>query len=403
MVPFNYNVNCQMVWLNVNGEYFHTTIETLQAATYFQNRDLSRHLEREKAIFIDDQAEVWRHILRLLRDPDYDFPIEYQDVLTKYGIVDASCVTIRDFNTQTRSKSFYGNIFDICSRIPQKDAMTYSSMTGCDYNFWIWQQHYPTTSYISTECLKLDIDHAIGRRADVIREIYLIIPNKITKADLWHLEIKYVIGGNVISTLWASEAILHGDIIEGITHSIVKLPTPYRSGLRLQSLQYHEVRIMISHANGCFQNTPVQLKIVYGFTDSHYRTATAGDCRDYLTLDSYRYEIRGRPKTLLPDDVVYMYWLLDRNATFCLRHKPSDETYVLDTIDTRFLERLKMNLSPLPECQGAVYFQTRMDAVSGSFGVSDDYEVDFGEANGYLVVVSHHMLRDSSGMAGIIC
>lgn len=70
--------------INVGGQLFETTTETLKQARYFEAL-LNRWLQQEE-IFIDRSPHIFKHVLSLLRDPTYDYPAKYASELEFYGI-----------------------------------------------------------------------------------------------------------------------------------------------------------------------------------------------------------------------------------------------------------------------------------------------------------------------------
>jgi len=75
----------ERIKLNVGGQHFETTKDTLIRAPYFEAL-LSRWISKEKEIFIDRSGSAFNHVLNLLRNPDYNFPHRYQEELNFYGV-----------------------------------------------------------------------------------------------------------------------------------------------------------------------------------------------------------------------------------------------------------------------------------------------------------------------------
>lgn len=76
------------VKLNVGGTIFETTIDTLMKCPYFQGM---KHFEEilnnvNNIHFIDRDPSAFKHVLRLLRDLNYDYPQKYLNELDFYGI-----------------------------------------------------------------------------------------------------------------------------------------------------------------------------------------------------------------------------------------------------------------------------------------------------------------------------
>ena len=73
--------------INVGGTIFETTQDTLKKSTYF-NSFLNRWLEKETIPFIDRSPHIFKHVLSLLRDPEYLYPKNYISELDFYGITE---------------------------------------------------------------------------------------------------------------------------------------------------------------------------------------------------------------------------------------------------------------------------------------------------------------------------
>lgn len=73
--------------LNVGGTIFETTLDTLMKCCYFQGVQRMNELTTQhEPYFIDRDPDFFKHILRLLRDPNYDYPEKYLNELDYYGI-----------------------------------------------------------------------------------------------------------------------------------------------------------------------------------------------------------------------------------------------------------------------------------------------------------------------------
>lgn len=74
-----------IITLNVGGIIFDTTTGTLFKATYFDSI-LTRWNPNTTVIFIDRSPHIFKHVLGLLRDPQYPYPSKYYFELDFYGI-----------------------------------------------------------------------------------------------------------------------------------------------------------------------------------------------------------------------------------------------------------------------------------------------------------------------------
>jgi hypothetical protein len=70
--------------LNVGGQIFETTKETLMFSDYFKS--FLTNWSHDKEIFIDRSPRLFEHVLCLLRDPTYPYPNDYVGELDFYQI-----------------------------------------------------------------------------------------------------------------------------------------------------------------------------------------------------------------------------------------------------------------------------------------------------------------------------
>lgn len=75
-----------IVLLDVGGTIFKTTRSTLSNAAYFTSLFERWIYNPDEPYFIDRDDEGFKHILRYLRDNNYDIPKEYHYELDYYGI-----------------------------------------------------------------------------------------------------------------------------------------------------------------------------------------------------------------------------------------------------------------------------------------------------------------------------
>ena len=75
--------------LNVGGTIFETTWSTLSNSGYFRSmydRWVKCSSNTEKEIFIDSSPHLFKHIISLLRNPSYPYPLKYKHELDFYVI-----------------------------------------------------------------------------------------------------------------------------------------------------------------------------------------------------------------------------------------------------------------------------------------------------------------------------
>lgn len=118
----------EVVELDVGGTIFKTRVSTLAQSRYFSNIFLTEKFERwpeGKRLFVDRCPELFKHVLRVLREPRYALPEECLLELDFYGIewsakeesVEENEGAIVDFSyreielRRTRSRVFIGGEF----------------------------------------------------------------------------------------------------------------------------------------------------------------------------------------------------------------------------------------------------------------------------------------------------
>lgn len=94
----------RLVKLNVGGKRFETRAGTLQASGYFRNIFLSEKWKKwpeEKPLFVDRCPKRFRHVLNLLREENYDFPV---NCLSELLFFDVRWEKTQNFAPELKSK-----------------------------------------------------------------------------------------------------------------------------------------------------------------------------------------------------------------------------------------------------------------------------------------------------------
>ena len=74
--------------LNVGGTIFETTKSTLEKSLYFRKFFKHNYNKDNESIFIDRSPHIFKHVLSLLRDPSYYYPLKYKSELEYFQIDD---------------------------------------------------------------------------------------------------------------------------------------------------------------------------------------------------------------------------------------------------------------------------------------------------------------------------
>jgi len=108
-----------IIYLNVGGKHFETTMDTLLFSPYFKgivNLNGSINSTKESPYFIDRDPKIFRHVLNLLRNPDYNYPGKYLSELEFYGF---SVEELREFIAKNK-KILYDSIIPSYIHTPDK-------------------------------------------------------------------------------------------------------------------------------------------------------------------------------------------------------------------------------------------------------------------------------------------
>ena len=148
--------------LNIGGEIFETTINTLQNSIYFvtllQEKNNNKNNED---IFIDRSPNLFVHVLNYLRDIRYPFPFEYIYELDFYGIsYDTNKLennNIHNNNNNINNDKIITSIKLIVKQLKQIDIVKISNfLQNCDNN----KNEKENSNYTSTTsiyCSAFDI------------------------------------------------------------------------------------------------------------------------------------------------------------------------------------------------------------------------------------------------------
>ena len=82
---YDVKYDVKTVKVNIGGTIFETTETTLRKMKYFDNLVKNTNLNTT-IIFVDRQAHIFKHVLALVIDENYKYPIKYEDELDFYGV-----------------------------------------------------------------------------------------------------------------------------------------------------------------------------------------------------------------------------------------------------------------------------------------------------------------------------
>ncbi len=73
--------------INVGGTIFETTITTLKKINYFKYLLEDTNYDNTQIIFVDRPPHIFKHILALAIDENYNYPIKYKNELDFYDML----------------------------------------------------------------------------------------------------------------------------------------------------------------------------------------------------------------------------------------------------------------------------------------------------------------------------
>jgi BTB/POZ domain len=80
------NTKEEFIKINVGGELFTTRKETLLSSVYLRALFSGKYNDDLSTLIIDRDPKIFRHVLNLLRDASYNYPLKYLTELDFYGI-----------------------------------------------------------------------------------------------------------------------------------------------------------------------------------------------------------------------------------------------------------------------------------------------------------------------------
>ena len=72
--------------VNIGGEIFETTVSTLKKINYFKYILEDTNYDNTQIIFVDRSKHIFKHVLALAINPNYKYPLKYQDELDFYDV-----------------------------------------------------------------------------------------------------------------------------------------------------------------------------------------------------------------------------------------------------------------------------------------------------------------------------
>ncbi len=400
----------QIVYLNVGGQIFETTEDTLLRSPYFsgiKNVNGSIKTSKEEPYFIDRDPKLFRHILNLLRNPKYEYPYKYYSELKFYSLIEEQIKDnqepICEINFDSFDKNYNRDLSRLYKLIKTTPDVTfhrtiYRRSTYCLY--------YLQAIQFSTMPIDYDI-----QRIGLISDLYFLIPKIINLDDLATFEVQIIINNeySIKYSLEVSPFINKHKIvkIDGYYYIPLYFMKSHQPKLCFQSLSTQKINVQIKSSK--YSDLVTYLKFRFSEVDAmesaklenmNYQSVVSEINEAVLEHKSYYNLKRGYCQFLL--------WSTDKKIDFInLKNKITDTNYELSRGDFQYLERDVRNVEKLPDKLGSMYFclfPLEYDADSGGIWCGDDdYILEFPqEVNGKVWQFNTVIMEFKNGHINVI-
>lgn len=153
------------ITLNVGGQIFKTTRNTLTGSEYLST--LTKWETSTDEIFIDRSPELFKHVIGVLRNPEYPYPEEHLSELDFY-LMDQPNNIVRNTSKLEYCHKFIKTKFNLCN----EDLCTNEKHPGFDY---------------CEKCRPLRVDPGPLNINDIVRTPYGYISKVIGIEHTYHV------------------------------------------------------------------------------------------------------------------------------------------------------------------------------------------------------------------------
>jgi BTB/POZ domain len=398
------------VYLNVGGQVFETTNDTLLKAPYFQGMT---HLNgfingtKEKPYFIDRDPKLFRHVLNLLRNPKYEYPCKFYSELKFYGLFDES--------KETKLEPMYEinfNAFDV--KNDDKTSELYPLLKN-NPDITFHRSIFKKSTYslyhlqeIKFTQLPINYDFKVN---GTIRNLYFLIPKIIPLEDLCTFEAEIIINGQyqnkhsleIISYI-EKDKLVKIDGFHYLPLYFLKSADPFylpvmstkTINLHITSSKYENLITSIKYYQSQLEESETEM-----FARPYNKISKIISEMNERILDGQQYQ-------LLNGYCQYLIWKVDKKIDFVvLKNKKTNQTYELSRGDFQYLERQFRELKPFSSpLWGSMYFSllpSNIEFDSGGIWCHDDYILEFPESvNGKIWQVNLIGFHIAGGNVNVI-
>jgi hypothetical protein len=369
--------------LNVGGTMFETMKDTLLKSAYFE----AFFRFENNDYFIDRDPEMFRHVLNLLRDPDYNFPKEYISELDFYGV---------------------DRIYKPKKLISHKDQDFYkqnvNSMTpyiqGGNSSYTLHLSFFKKTTHIlySTSGRYFEGDWSYVIK-DVVSKIFILIPDTISLEKLRYFDITLKVGQ------YERKLNLYYITLNGASYD-----TKYIKIETFDSFHHIPLCLLESCNHGFFNcvknveislhsekyNVQTGLKYFSSDLQTEEKHQLVSSHIQFLINDVTEYDFSGKSFELKGEAIRYIIWNINKDIDSVKLIK-DDKKQIFSKGEFQHLERIKVGLEHLKDNSGAIYFclgAYNMTINSGCiFQNENNYLLEFPEeVSGKIWVTSYYIL-----------
>jgi len=390
------------IHLDVGGQLFKTSYQTLIIAPYFQaleriNGQISGTVE--KPLFIDRDPEIFKHILNLLRNPKYHFPTEFLPELPFWGF------PVEDY--PDHGQKYLNDVTDssLIKEPTSKRKLIQYTIINPEISYHVACAR--RSSFYSNALNRRSFDKlpwSLEITDDYLGNYFILIPQSIALTDLLNFEV--VIEINNSESIYRNQIHLHQYLMvdnDELNH--ISLVT-------VDGFHYVPVNLLInSNEQIPIFKTPEQ-KITITLRHNElidlptaicYYTPKQGQVERHWTEYSM-YEIYFQECIEIPiiNDTVnlpagllrYLIWKTDEFADevslVSKKYSPDpltraetciEQAYTLKRGDFQYLERSKVGLEPLALTWGAMYFSKQPMNVKciGGLDIDETFSLKFSK------------------------
>lgn len=353
--------------LNVGGKIFETTRSTLCKSQYFDILLSGKFNDTQKdVIFIDRDSDIFKHVLRLLRNPLYEYPRKYNSELDYYMIDYTDNIDININNDNIKIKN---NALSEMHKIIDPKIITYINTSGIESKIFNLKDT-ATGNIILSPISPSQLVYMIPRVFDSITKIKVMYTDVQSDIDAtYQLDIGGLTFIKVQSQYCELIDLLNDDLLNESIYdnsnnlTIVHEVPIYAKEIPLLPFQNKQFQIVIRH--GVYKNVTVEL----------FGNLYDENTRKKFHVKKYDYPIY---------DIIYEYMLSKHNKSLTLNLRGAVKNMIIVALDAD-KNRLQINDIEIYLSNNLIKHLTNRDLVKfliqNNLNCNNNvYIIDFGNA-----------------------